>query len=157
MPFSQGVSIKNTDPVAYTLEISLGTDALLLAHLAFVAFVVAGALLVALRPRMAWLHLPAAAWGTFVEWSGTVCPLTPWEQRLRARAGQAGWEGGFVEHYLVPLLYPASLSVDLQLVLGAAVMAGCVAHAGQTTQVCRAPPPRVPTGDRVGASTVRGR
>ena len=98
-------------------------DALLLAHLGFVAFVVAGALLVARRPRLAWLHLPAATWGTFVEWSGTVCPLTPWEQRLRARAGQAGWEGGFVEHYLVPLLYPAGLSVDLRLVLGAAVVA----------------------------------
>jgi hypothetical protein len=98
-------------------------DALLLVHLAFVAFVVAGALLVGRRPRLAWVHLPAAAWGAYVEFSGTICPLTPWEQRLRVRAGQAGWEGGFVEHYLVPLLYPAGLTGDAQQAIGTFVVA----------------------------------
>jgi hypothetical protein len=95
----------------------------LLLHLAFVAFVVAGAALVWRWPRLAWLHLPAAAWGAFVEFSGTICPLTPLENHLRALAGRPGYGEGFVEHYLVPLVYPQALTRELQFALGGVVVA----------------------------------
>lgn len=98
-------------------------DLLVTLHLAFVAFVVAGGALVWRWPRLAWLHLPAAAWGVWIEWSGGICPLTPLENAWRARAGQAGYAGSFVEQYLVPVLYPAELTPVTQWVLGAAVLA----------------------------------
>jgi hypothetical protein len=92
-------------------------------HALFVVFVVFGGLL-ALRWR--WViaaHLPAAVWGALIEFQGWICPLTPLEQSLRARAGEAGYEGGFIEHYLLPALYPAALTRHVQLVLGATVIA----------------------------------
>jgi hypothetical protein len=95
----------------------------LLVHLAFVLFVVFGAALVLRRPRLAWLHLPAAAWGVFVELSGRGCPLTGLENLLRLRAGLAGYAGGFVEHYIVGLLYPAALTRGTQFVLAGVVLA----------------------------------
>ncbi|WP_312552073.1 DUF2784 domain-containing protein [Massilia sp.] len=101
---------------------ALAATAVLLLHLAFVLFVVFGALLVARRPVLAWLHLPAAAWGFFVEFSGRGCPLTAWENLLRVRAGLAGYEGGFIEHHVLRLLYPAGLTRELQLALAAAVV-----------------------------------
>lgn len=98
-------------------------DAVLLLHLLFVAFAVAGGLL-ALRWRwMPWLHLPALAWGATVEFTGWYCPLTPLENALRRAGGEAGFAGGFIEHYLLPLLYPAALTRDTQLVLGAGLVA----------------------------------
>jgi hypothetical protein len=97
-------------------------DLVVLVHLAFIVFVVAGGLTVLWRRRMAWLHLPAAAWGVFIEVSGGICPLTPLEQHLRDRAGQAGYEGGFVEHYVVALIYPEALTRELQLVLAGLVL-----------------------------------
>jgi len=98
-------------------------DAVLVLHLAFVAFVLAGGLL-ALRWRwMPLVHLPALAWAAFVEFSGTVCPLTPLENALRAAGGLAGYPGGFVEHYLLPMLYPAELTRTVQSVLGAGLVA----------------------------------
>lgn len=79
--------------------------------------------LLALRWRRAPLvHLPAAAWGIYIELSGGICPLTPLENHLRAAAGQAGYEGGFVEHYLLPLIYPAGLTHEIQFVLAAVVV-----------------------------------
>lgn len=87
----------------------LAADALVLLHLAFIAFVVLGGLLVARRPRLAWLHLPVAAWGAWIEASSGICPLTPWENHLRRLAGDSGYPGGFVEHYLIPLVYPPGL------------------------------------------------
>jgi len=97
-------------------------DAVLVAHLAFILFVVLGGFL-ALRWRWApALHLPAALWGSFVELTGGVCPLTPLENTLRRAAGEQGYSGGFIEHYLVALIYPAALSRPLQLVLAAAVV-----------------------------------
>jgi Protein of Unknown function (DUF2784) len=97
-------------------------DVVLVLHLGFVLFVVVGAFLVLRWPRIAWVQLPAAVWGVLVEWSGWVCPLTPLENRLRARGGAAGYPGGFVEHYLVPVLYPGSLTHTVQVVLGAMVL-----------------------------------
>jgi hypothetical protein len=97
-------------------------DAILVAHFAFVLFVVLGAFLVLRWPRFAWLHLPAVAWAAFVEFSGTICPLTPMEVLLRQQAGEAGYAGGFIDHYLVSILYPEGLTRDAQTMLGAAVV-----------------------------------
>ena len=97
-------------------------DAVLAVHLAFVLFVTCGGLLVLRAPRLAWLHLPAVAWGAFVELSGSICPLTPLEQTLRRGAGEAGYGGDFVEHHLVALIYPAGLTRELQMAIGAAVL-----------------------------------
>ncbi len=74
-------------------------------------------------PRVAWVHLPAVAWVAWVEFSGATCPLTPLENALRARAGDAGYTGGFVEHYLIPVIYPAGLTPSIQVALGVAVIA----------------------------------
>ena len=98
-------------------------DAVVLLHVAFVLFVVLGGLLVLRWPRLAWVHLPAAAWGAAVELGGWTCPLTPLENALRERAGLETYAGGFVEHYVVPVLYPAALGRDLQLALGLGVLA----------------------------------
>lgn len=92
-------------------------------HLAFVLFVVLGGLLVLRRPKLAWLHVPAALWGVWIEWSGGLCPLTPLENWLRARGAEPGYGGGFVEHYLLPVLYPGELTRELQWLLGALVLA----------------------------------
>jgi hypothetical protein len=81
-------------------------DAVVLVHAGFVAFVLAGGLLALRRPRVAWIHLPCAAYGVMVEVFQWTCPLTPLENRLRRLAGEAGYPGGFVERYLVPLVYP---------------------------------------------------
>lgn len=104
------------------MSAALLADALLLLHALFVAWVVLGAFAVLRWPRLAWLHLPALAWGVWIEWSGGVCPLTPLEQRLRRAAGEAGYEGGFVEHYVGAVLYPDGLTRELQVVLGTALL-----------------------------------
>ena len=75
------------------------------------------------RPRLAWLHVPAAVWGVLIEFAGWVCPLTPLENALRLRGGEAGYSGGFIEHYLLPVLYPAGLTRNTQLLLGSFVLA----------------------------------
>jgi hypothetical protein len=92
-------------------------------HLAFVLFVVFGAVLVLRRPRLAWLHLPAAAWGVFIEITGRGCPLTLLENLLRLRAGLEGYAGGFLEHYILRLLYPQGLTRTVQFVLAGIVLA----------------------------------
>ena len=97
-------------------------DAVFLAHLAFVLFVVLGGVAVWWMPRLAWLHLPAVAWGALIEFAGWICPLTPWEQSLRQLAGDRGYAGGFIEHYLLPILYPQELTRDVQLALGVLVL-----------------------------------
>jgi hypothetical protein len=93
-----------------------------LAHLAFVVFVVGGGLLVLRWPRLAWVHLPAALWGALIEFAGWICPLTPLENWLRRRAGVSDYAGGFVEHYVLPVLYPVGLTRGLQVGLGVAVI-----------------------------------
>jgi len=97
-------------------------DLVVVLHLAFVAFVVLGGLLVLRWPRLAWLHVPAAVWGTLIEFAGWVCPLTPLENRLRYLGGEAGYEGGFVERYLLGVLYPEGLTPEAQLALGMLVL-----------------------------------
>ncbi len=94
-------------------------DLVLVAHLAFVLFGALGGLLALRWRRMVWVHLPAVAWGAYIELSGGICPLTPLENRLRQAAGAGGYEGGFVEHYLVAILYPEVLSRDTQFLLAA--------------------------------------
>lgn len=91
-------------------------------HLAFVVFVVLGGLLVLRWPKLAWAHLPVAVYGVLIEWIGWTCPLTPLENWLRQRAGGAGYSGGFVEHYILPLLYPGRLTETVQLALGGLVV-----------------------------------
>ena len=97
-------------------------DAFALLHLGFVVFVVAGGVLVLRWPRVAWIHLPAAAWGVAIELGGWICPLTPLENALRRSAGESGFTGGFVEHYLLPVLYPAGLTRAVQIGLGIGVL-----------------------------------
>jgi hypothetical protein len=97
-------------------------DLTVLVHLAFVAFVVLGGLLAVTWPRVAWVHLPAAAWGAWVELAGWVCPLTPLENWLRTRGGGPAYTSSFVEHHVLPVLYPASLPPELQYGLGAFVI-----------------------------------
>ncbi len=97
-------------------------DAVVVFHLLFVVFAVVGGWL-ALRWRwMPWLHLPALAWAALVEFNGWICPLTPLENHLRLASGAAGYEGGFIEHYLLPVLYPAGLTRDVQFWLGAGLL-----------------------------------
>jgi hypothetical protein len=100
----------------------LGADFVVAFHFIFVLFVVLGGLLVWRWPRVAWVHLPCATWGALIELTGLICPLTPLEKWLREQAGVASYEGGFIAHYIVPILYPAGLTRGAQLVLGAFVV-----------------------------------
>ena len=95
----------------------------LLLHLGFILFVVAGAVLVARWRRLLPLHLAAVAWGILIEVTGSACPLTGLENHLRMLAGTAGYAGAFVDHYLVGLIYPSGLTSGMQWGLAAAVLA----------------------------------
>ena len=98
-------------------------DATLALHLVFILFVVFGGFLAWRKAAWAWVHLPAVAWVAFIEFTGTICPLTPLENALRERAGDAGYTGSFVDHYLLPVIYPAGLTPQLQVALGFFVLA----------------------------------
>ena len=98
-------------------------DLVVVAHLAFILFVVAGGLLAFRWRRALWVHLPAAVWGVLIEVTGWICPLTPLENRLRLKAGEVGYEGSFVEHHLLPIVYPEELTRNGQLALGGLVLA----------------------------------
>ena len=100
----------------------LAADAVLVLHLAFVVFVVLGGTLVLRWRKLAWAHLPAVAWGALIEFGGWICPLTPLEIALRHAAGDAAYAGDFVERYIVALLYPESLTRDVQVALGIVVV-----------------------------------
>jgi hypothetical protein len=97
-------------------------DLVVVLHFSFVLFVVFGGLLVLRWPRLAYLHVPAAIWGAWIEFAGWICPLTPLENRLRTATGGAAYQGGFVEHYILPVLYPSALTRNIQLVLGGLVL-----------------------------------
>ncbi|WP_439853058.1 DUF2784 domain-containing protein [Pseudomonas syringae] len=100
----------------------VAADAVVAFHLLFIVFVLVGGLLVLRRPWLALLHVPAIVWGAAVEFLHLYCPLTPLENALRSKAGEQGYEGGFVEHYLIPLIYPAGLTPGIQLWLGGFVL-----------------------------------
>ena len=105
----------------------LRADAVVLLHLAVVGYILFGGLLAWRWPRAALVHLPLAAWGVAIELGQWICPLTPLENRLRRLAGGAGYEGGFVAHYVMPVLYPAGLERGTGLLLAALVLAVNVA------------------------------
>lgn len=113
------------------MRFKLLADAIVLVHLAFIVFVVGGGFL-AWRFRPAVLaHLPALAWGIWIEVSGWICPLTPLENHFRALAGEAGYRGGFIEHYLIPVIYPPGLTRGIQWTLAAVLIAlNLVAYGG---------------------------
>ncbi|MBF8720050.1 DUF2784 domain-containing protein [Pseudomonas guariconensis] len=100
----------------------LAADALVLLHLAFILLVLFGGLLVIKWRPALFIHLPAMAWGLAVECLHLGCPLTGWENRRRAAAGQAGYQGGFIEHYIWPMIYPAGLTPQVQTLLGLFVL-----------------------------------
>lgn len=105
-------------------------DMALVAHLAFIVFVLGGGLLALWRPRIAWLHLPAAAWGALIEFAGWTCPLTPLENYFLDLAGGASYQGDFIARYLWPIIYPEGLTPALQQVLGALVIGlNCIIYA----------------------------
>jgi hypothetical protein len=114
-------------------------DALVVLHVAFIAFVVGGSLLVLRRRRVALLHLPCALWAALISLYGGTCPLTPLEKELRERGGEIAYSGGFVEHYLMPVLYPVGLTRDLQILLGAAVLVWTASMYGIALRSRRAP------------------
>ena len=98
-------------------------DALVATHFAFIVFVIAGGLLTLKHRGWAMLHLPAVAWAAWTEFTATVCPLTPWENSLRIEAGDAGYAGGFIEHYVIPLIYPEALTAHAQFLMGIGIVA----------------------------------
>ena len=98
-------------------------DLVFVVHLAFVGFVVVGGFLVLRWRRLAWIHVPVALWGAAIVVTGFTCPLTPLENRLQRLGGRAGYQGGFIEHYVTAVLYPDGLTRQAQLLLGAAVLA----------------------------------
>jgi Protein of Unknown function (DUF2784) len=97
-------------------------DLVVIVHAGFVLFVVVGGFLASRWRWLIWLHLPAAVWGALVELGGWICPLTPLENLLRRLAGEAGYGGGFIEHYVIPVLYPAGYTLGLRLSLAAVVV-----------------------------------
>ncbi|EIC31569.1 MULTISPECIES: DUF2784 domain-containing protein [Methylomicrobium] len=105
-------------------------------HLAFILFVIFGGLLVLKYPRMIWVHLPAAIWGALIEFAGWLCPLTLLENRLRSASGDH-YAGGFIEHYLVPIIYPSMLTPNMQIVLGFGVILLNLAVYGMVYARCR--------------------
>jgi hypothetical protein len=108
----------------YYLPVLYGVlaSAVVAVHALFILFVVFGGFLAWRRRWVAVIHIPCAVWGVWIEYRGAICPLTPLENSLRARAGQAGYSGGFVEHYLLPAIYPTGLTPRVQLILGTFVL-----------------------------------
>ncbi|MFQ6757942.1 MAG: DUF2784 domain-containing protein [Deltaproteobacteria bacterium] len=101
----------------------IAADCVLLLHLAFTLFAVLGGLLVLRRPSLLWLHLGAVFWGVAIELADWICPLTPLENFLRERGGEAGYAGGFIEHYIGLILYPENLTIALRYLLGLGLVA----------------------------------
>lgn len=97
-------------------------DLVLLIHLAFIVFVIVGGFFSSRWRWLPWIHLPAVAWAIILEFSGWICPLTPLENSLRQASGEAGYPGGFLEHYLVPVVYPEALTPEIQIYIGLGVL-----------------------------------
>ena len=92
-------------------------------HLLFILFVLFGGFLVLKWPGLKWVHLPAAVWGVLIEFFGWWCPLTKWENYFLREAGRAGYSGGFVSHYIMPVIYPPGLTRELEIAIGLIVLA----------------------------------
>lgn len=107
----------------HAMNARLLADAVLVLHGLFIVFVLIGAIGVARWPRLAWVHLAAVAWAVYVAAAGRICPLTPIENALRRSAGEAGYSGGFIEHYLLAVIYPDGLTRGVQIGLGVFVLA----------------------------------
>lgn len=97
-------------------------DIIVVTHFLFICFVVVGGFLALKWRRVVWAHIPAAVWGAFIEFSGWICPLTPLENELRMKGGSLGYSGGFIEHYLIPIIYPAGLTREIQYAIGTFVV-----------------------------------
>ena len=97
-------------------------DLVMFFHLVFILYVIAGALLIIKWAKTLWLHLPSCFWGMTVEFTGWICPLTPWEIQLRRLAGEEGYTGSFIEQYLIPIIYPSGLTREIQMLLGSIVL-----------------------------------
>ncbi|MCH7616076.1 MAG: DUF2784 domain-containing protein [Nitrospinae bacterium] len=97
-------------------------DMVVLLHLGFVLFVMLGGLFVLQWKWVMWVHLPAAVWGALIEFTGWICPLTPLENWLREAGGEQGYQSDFIEHYVMPLLYPTGLTREIQIFLGVLVI-----------------------------------
>ncbi len=97
-------------------------DFVVIVHFSFVLFVICGGLLVFKWRWVMWVHLPAVLWGALVEFNGWICPLTPLEVWLRVAGGGSAYETGFIDHYVVPLLYPVHLNREWQILIGMAVI-----------------------------------
>jgi hypothetical protein len=93
-----------------------------LVHFAFIAFVFLGGLLVLKWPKLAWVHVPAVVWGVLIEFCGWWCPLTKWENHFLREAGRAGYDGGFVAHYIMPIIYPPGLTRGMEIGIGIFVL-----------------------------------
>ncbi len=97
-------------------------DLVVLIHFLFILFALFGGLLALWRSLVLWLHIPALGWGLIVEFANLLCPLTPLENKLSIAGGESGYSGGFIEHYLVPVIYPPGLTPEIQLMLGIIVI-----------------------------------
>ena len=97
-------------------------DFVVVLHMLFIVFAVSGGLMVLKWPKMAYVHIPAVLWGAYIEFSGGICPLTPLEIGWRIAAGQKAYQGGFIERYVLPIIYPSDLTRESQLILGATLL-----------------------------------
>lgn len=102
--------------------VQFAADALVVLHLAFILFVILGGLLVFKWRKAILIHLPCVLWSVLLEFNGWICPLTPFEIHFREAAGEAGYTGGFIAHYLLPIIYPAGLTQNVQIILGILVI-----------------------------------
>lgn len=100
----------------------VAADFIIIIHFGFIVFVVLGGFLVLRWPKVMWLHLPAVAWGVVIEFARFICPLTPLENKLRIAAGESGYSSGFIDQYLVPVVYPNGLNRPAQIALGVVVI-----------------------------------
>lgn len=100
----------------------VAADFIIIIHFGFIVFVVLGGFLVLRWPKVMWLHLPAVAWGVVIEFARFICPLTPLENKLRIAAGESGYSSGFIDQYLVPVVYPDGLNRPAQIALGVVVI-----------------------------------
>ena len=97
-------------------------DAIIIIHLIFILFVILGGFLALRNKRWSIVHLPAALWAATIEFKGWMCPLTPLENWLREKGGNSIYQGDFIEHYLLPIIYPADLTKELQIIFGLSVV-----------------------------------